>query len=115
MEQALVSLLRSLCPRTYPDTAPLSTVRPYVTWQLIGGTALRYVDNTPADKRMSMVQINVWADTRAGALTLARSIEDALCASTAFTATVNGEPIATVEEDLNLYGTIQDFTILGAR
>jgi hypothetical protein len=115
MEQALVSVLRGLCPRTYPDTAPLSTTRPYVTWQLLGGQALRYVDNTPADKRMSIVQINVWADSRAGALALARSIEDALCASTAFTAIVNGEPIATVEEDLNLYGTIQDFTILGAR
>ena len=115
MEQALVTLLRGLCSRTYPDTAPLSTQRPYVTWQHIGGTPLRYADNTAADKRMVVVQINVWSDTRAGALSLARSIEDAMCATSAFVASPNSEPISTVEEDLSLYGTIQDFTILGPR
>ena len=109
------SLLKTLCPRTFPDFAPIDTLRPYVTYQHIGGPALRYVDNTAADKRHSLIQINVWADSRAGALVLARQIEDALCSATAFVAGPESEPLGQAEPDFDRYGTVQDFSILAPR
>lgn len=116
MESDLVAVLQAVCPRVHPDIAPLATtVRPFITWQLIGGQALRHVDNTASAQRMSMVQINVWSFTRSESLTLARAVEDALCAATQFNARPNAELIAEVDEELSLYGTMQDFTILANR
>ena len=116
MESDLVAVLQTVCARVHPDIAPLATtVRPFITWQLIGGQALRHVDNTASAQRMAIVQVNVWSETRAQSLTLARAAEDALCAATQFNARPNAELIAQVDEDLTLYGTMQDFTILADR
>lgn len=115
IEAELTTVLKTLCARTFPDFAPISTAKPFVTYQGIGGRSLRWLDNTAADKRHSIVQINVWAASRIDAMTLARAIEDALCASTVFNARPEAEPISTAEEDLKLYGTIQDFSILSTR
>ena len=115
MESDLTTLLKTLCVRTYPDFAPTNTTRPYITYQLIGGPPTRFLDNTAADKRQVLVQINVWADTRAASLVLARQIEDALCASTAFSATPEEEPTCDSEPDFNRYGTTQDFLITALR
>ena len=41
MESDLVSLLKVICVRTYPDIAPEGTAVPYITWQGIGGDSLR--------------------------------------------------------------------------
>lgn len=115
MESDLTALLKGLCPRVYPDVAPISTVRPYVTYQAIGGRSLRWLNGQPADKRHTMVQINVWSDTRLGALQLVRSIEDALCGATVFNAQPDSEPVSEHEPDLDLYGSRQDFSIYSAR
>lgn len=111
VEAQLFGVLKVLCPRTFPDFAPVSTVRPYVTWQQVGGVPLRYLDNTAATVRNAEIQINVWADTRLSAVTLARQIEDALCASDAFQATPNGELVGDFDADIPVYGTRQDFAI----
>lgn len=115
METDMVALLRTLCSTVAPDAAPQGTAAPWVTWQLIGGQPQRYTEQAPADRRMSYVQINAWCSTRQASLTLIRAIEDALCASTAFEATPNAEPIADHEPDLKLYGMSQDFTIFAPR
>lgn len=115
MESDLFTLLKAVCPRVFPDIAPAGTALPYVTWQGIGGKALRFVDNTPADKRNSLMQINVWSATRLEANALIRQIEDALCASAVLTAVPEGEPLATYEEDTALYGNIQRFSIYSSR
>lgn len=114
-EAQLAAVLQALCPRVYPDTAPVTTQRPYVTYAFIGGTSLRYLDNTAADKREAFVQINVWDSARLTASTLARSIEDALCAHPAITARPQGELTYTSDEDLGLRGTLQTFTVLFPR
>lgn len=115
MESDLTTLLKTLCVRTYPDFAPTNTTRPYVTYQLIGGPATRWIDGSAADKRRTLVQINVWADTRAASLLLARQIEDAMCASLSFTARPEEEVLCDAEPDFNRYGTIQDFSIIALR
>lgn len=117
MESDLTLTLETLCPRVFPDIAPLSTKKPYVTWQLLGGKSLRFIDNTAADKRHSMVQINVWGSTRASTLDLARLIEDAMCAATVFTATPDGEAMGNIETDFEppIYGTVQSFSVWSTR
>lgn len=115
METDLTALLKTLCPRVFPDVAPISTARPYVTYQGIGGPSWRYLDNAAMDKRSTRVQINTWADTRLAALALARQIEDALCASVTLNCQPEGEPISDHNEDLDRYGCIQDFMIQSNR
>ncbi len=46
LEAALAAVLETVCPRVFPDFAPTSTARPYITYQQIGGEAPVYVDNT---------------------------------------------------------------------
>lgn len=115
MEADLNAMLKAICQRTFPDIAPEGTAAPYITWQGLGGESARFMDNTAADKRNTLMQINVWSKTRLEALTLIRQIEDALCASAAFVATPQGEPLSTYEPDTLLYGSIQRFGIWAAR
>jgi len=115
MEADLFALLQTLCPRVYPDVAPAGTAPPYVTWQGLGGRTLRYTDNTAANKRNTLMQVNVWSLKRSEANALIRSIEDALCASSAFVVEPEGEPLSTYEEETLLYGCIQRYSIYSAR
>lgn len=115
MESDLTTLLKAQAAHVFPDFAPAGTAAPWITYQGIGGRALRWLDNTPADKRHTLMQINVWAATRAAALALMRQVEDALCASPAFVVRPTGEPTSTAEEDIPLYGCQQDFDIWSAR
>lgn len=121
-EAELTTVLKTQCQRTFPDVAPLATAKPYVTYQFIGGEPLRYTENTPANKRFTLVQVNVWAATRLAANALAHLIEEALCdPSTPFTAGPVDE-IQTTHDDValpdapqGLYGTIQTFSALSTR
>ena len=115
MESDLVAALQALCPRVFPDVAPQGAAAPYITYQHIGGTPQRFVDGQAASLRHSMVQVNTWATTRAEALTLARAIEDALCANTAFIARPDSEPLGDVEGDTDRRGCLQDFSIWSDR
>lgn len=115
IEQQLFDTLKVLCPRTFPDFAPVSTVRPYITYQQIGGKSLRFLDNTAADKRHVEMQVNVWGNSRMETTALARQIEDALCASPLFVATPNSEPASDFDADIPVFGTRQDFSIYATR
>lgn len=117
MEASLTALLKTLVPSVFTDFAPAGTAAPWVTYQGIGGQALRYQDNSAAGIRHTMVQINVWAGSRAAALLLIRQVEEALCAASAFTARPASEPISTAENDMTppLYGCMQDFDIWAPR
>lgn len=115
MESDLTALLKTLCPRVYPDFAPAGTVAPWVTYQAIGGQALNYVDDTVPDARHTMLQVNVWSNTRAATLALMHQIEAALRASAAFNARPASEAVSDAEEDIAMYGSRQDFDIWAAR
>lgn len=117
LETAVVAVLQAQCPRVYPANAPLDTPRPFVTWDHIGGDPLRYIDGTAATNRMALLQINVWAATKAQALSLGLAIEDALCTAPAFSASPNVAPQGRFEDAVEppLYGSVQDFTVLGTR
>lgn len=115
MESDLVTLLKGICQRSFPDVAPNGTAAPWIVWQGIGGASARYLDNSAADKRNTLLQISVWSKTRLEALTLIRQIEDALCATASFYAGPQGEPLSTYEPDTQLYGCLQRFDIWATR
>lgn len=115
MEADLNTLLKTLCPRVFPDVAPAETATPYITWQALGGESIYALNNTPIDKRHTLMQINVWAASRLQSTTLARDIEAALALSKAFTAKPSGEPMSIYEDETKLYGAIQRFEIWHAR
>lgn len=98
--------------RVFPDVAPAGTARPHITWQQFGGKVINPIANESPGKRNANIQINVWADTRLGAVNLALDVEDAIRA-------IGGRPLAAsislYEPDTKLYGTIQEFSIWGDR
>lgn len=115
MEADLHQLLLTACPRVYPDVAPSGALKPWVTWQALGGESLGFLDNTAASHRHVLMQVNSWATTRMQALQIARDIETAMRASSAFIATPSGEPVSQFEPDTQLYGCIQRFEIYSTR
>ena len=115
LESDLNTLLKTKCPRVFPDVAPSGTALPYVTWQGLGGESLGFLDNTAGDRRNVLMQVNVWSSTRLQALQIARDIEDAMRSSSAFVASPLGEPLSTYEPDVPVYGTLQRFSIWAAR
>lgn len=115
LEIDLPDTLKVLCPRVFPDVAKTNTQRPYITWQQIGGDVINPIANDIPDKRNAYIQINVWASTRLEANTLALQIEAALIQSTAFTARPQSALMAAFEDDTDLRGTMQDFTIWALR
>jgi len=116
IEEDLGALLGGLvATRVYPDVAPFDTPRPYLTYQKIGGSPINYTTDELPTTQHSLVQINVWADSRVAASTLARQVENTLRQATSLTARPEGEPISQHEPDLGRYGTLQDFSIWSAR
>lgn len=115
LESDLVTLLKTLCPRVFPDVAPTDTQRPYITWQQIGGEALVYVEGATLNRRNAEVQINAWADTRAQANALSLQVEAALVAAAGLQARPQGALIAAHDEDTDLRGAQQDFSIWAIR
>jgi hypothetical protein len=114
LESDLFNAIKGLVSnRVFPDVAPINTARPYVTYQQVGGEAENYLESAVVGKRNARMQINVWADTRAAAMTLCRSIEDTLVTSTTLRAYVLGAPVSLYEDETSppLYGTRHDFSI----
>lgn len=116
VESDIFDLLKGLVSnRVYPDAAPVSTTRPYITYHQIGGMPISYVENTVPDHKHGMFQVNVWTDTRASASSLALQIEAAFIGSSAFQARADSGIRAEHEPDMNLYGASQDFSIWSVR
>jgi hypothetical protein len=115
LETDLVAVLHTLCPRVFPDVAPTTTQRPYITYQQVGGERAHYVEGQQIAKVNALVQINVWHDTRLAANTLSRQVEAALLAATTLQAEPEGALVAAFDDATELRGAQQDFSIWGAR
>lgn len=111
MESDLFLLLQGVCPRVYPDVAPTDTPRPYVTWQQIGGDVINPLNNEPPGKRNASIQINVWSETRAEAISVINQIEDAMRVATAFLARPQAAAFNDYDHDMKRYGSQQEFSI----
>lgn len=110
MVAILQAALETLSARVFPDIAPEGTQRPYITWQAIGGKPVNFIDPTVPSKKNARVQVNVWADTRLEAATIAEQIEDTLRGIAALHTTVLGAPTSIYEPETKLKGSMQDFS-----
>lgn len=109
---AIKSLVSNRC---FPDFAPLSTARPYITYVQIGGEAISYLDNTVPDGKIGRFQINVWGDTRASVSALMLQVEAAMIQATAFSARPVSAPSSDYDHDSLVYGAMQDFSVFSTR
>lgn len=96
--------------RFYADTAQQDTQRPFATYQQVGGEAPNSFCDGVATRRNGRFQFNVWADTRAQASTLMRSLEAVLTGST-IKARAIGALIGRYDAPTKTYGAQQDFSI----
>jgi hypothetical protein len=115
LESDLFAVISAVCPRAYPDYAPFDTQRPFVIWSQIGGSVINPMANEVPDKRNAFVQINVWHDTRYGAVEVSQQIEAALIQATQFQARPMSAIVNASDEDLGIRGAMQDFSIWASR
>jgi hypothetical protein len=101
--------------RCFPDMAPIATVRPYITYTQIGGEAYVYLDGTLADKKNGRFQVNVWADSRSSASTVMLQVESAMVQAAAFNARPVSAPSSAYDYDMQVYGSMQDFSVNSTR
>lgn len=109
-EADLYTLLKAVTPRVFPDFAPVDTLRPYVTFQAIGGDVINPLSGAAPGKRNAEMQINVWSDKRSDALSVSRAIEDSMRAATAFLARPLSAAVSDYDADVPVYGSRQDFS-----
>ena len=109
-EADLTTLLKTVCPRVFPDFAKTRTPRPYVTYQAVGGRVINFLANTAPGRRNAEIQVNVWSSSRAEALELSRAIETAMRGATAFIATPIAAAVSDFDADVPVYGCRQDFS-----
>lgn len=113
VEADLFNVLSGLVPatRVYPDVAPQSVAKPYITYQQVGGQSVNTLESAVVGKRNARFQVNCWDVSRLNVATLARQVEDAIASSTVVRGYVLGAMTAIFEQDLLLYGTRQDFSV----
>lgn len=115
LEDKLTALLRTVCPRTWSDFAPVNTVRPYLTYQQIGGEAVTFIDSTQPSKENATIQISIWADSRPDAKALIKQVEAVLVAAV----DPQCEPLSAASNDFDAdmprYSSRQDWSVWADR
>lgn len=75
---AVKTLLGTNPVRLYPfGSAPQDVAKPYVTWQMVGGSPENYLGNRP-DIDLFAIQIDVWADKASDTRAVAGALRDAI-------------------------------------
>lgn len=95
--------------RCFPDTAPLSTVKPYATYQQVGGVLLQPLAKVVADKASAHMQINIWHSTRIDARLLESAVETAMVTDDTINARKIVESVYEYDDDLKLFGFRMEF------
>ena len=101
--------------RCYPDIAPITTAKPYITYTQIGGEAISYHDDIVPNLKNGRFQVNVWADTRASASSIILQIESAMVLAQSFQARPIGAASNNYDHDMQTYGSMQDFNVTSTR
>ncbi|MQA39034.1 DUF3168 domain-containing protein [Rugamonas aquatica] len=110
LEGLIATALRPVAgSRVYPDLAPADAQRPYITYQVVGGSAVNYVEASVPDIQNARVQISVWADTRLAASDVGKQAEDALRLCLPLRTTVLTARRSLYDPTEQLRGCMQDF------
>mgnify|MGYP007090083787 CR=1 FL=1 len=116
IETDLRAAIINLAPnRVFPDFAPPAILAetapaPFITYQVVGGRGRQTIQKADSLK-IYRVQVNCYGKTRILCSNLAILVESALHTASAFKAVALNEPISTYEDEVGLYGCIQDFSI----
>lgn len=111
IEADIKAVLATACARVFPDFAPVSTTRPYVTFRQVGGDTINPLAQEVPNLRHPTFQVNVWANSRASAASTMLAIESAMRLATTFTASPVGESASDFDADVPVYGAEQEFTV----
>lgn len=111
----LAALTGLVAGRIFPDTAPLSTPRPYITYQQIGGTPISFVEKAVPSKKNGLFQIDVFSSSRMQSASLIIQVEGAIVTAAAFQGEATDMPTSGKDDDLQIYRAFQTFTIWSDR
>lgn len=115
LESILVGLLTPVVAQVYPDVAPSGTEPPYANYMQFGGEAVTFIGAEVPSKRNANIQIDIYCTTRAEAISLMLAVESTLT----WSASLQAKPIsamrATLDDESDLRGASQDFTIWSDR
>jgi hypothetical protein len=115
LESNLYAVLSTVCDNVYPDFAPEDTPRPFITWEQVGGSAIKPLGKSVPNVREAMIQISVWSETRLGTSQLMLLVDSAMRTATQFAARPDAEMMSTADQETGLRGAIQDFVIRDLR
>lgn len=115
LESDLFTLLKTVCPRVYPDQAPADVALPYMVWTIMGGDAIRPLNKTVPNRRSAIVQVSIWSVSRLEASTLILATDSAMRQATAFDAQAESEMVSISDPDTGYRGATQDFMVRGYR
>lgn len=93
----------------FPYVAPPSTPRPYAVWQQVGGIPVNFLEGVGSDKKNARIQIKVYSDTAAEAMTLMRQLENVMVVAPQLGFILSGA-VGLYDEETKLYGAMQDFS-----
>jgi len=111
-EEHIYNVLQHLAGgRVFPDLAEAGTDKPYITYQAVGGAPLNFLSGDRPSKQSVRMQVNVWAERRTDASEIGMLVEDALRSATALQVEVATGRVSTYDEETDLRGTMQDFTL----
>jgi hypothetical protein len=116
IETSIRAAIINLAPnRVFPDFAPPAILAeaspaPFITYQVIGGRGRSTIQKADSIK-IYRVQVNCFAKTRILCSNLAVLVESTLHTASGFKAVSLNEPISTFEDEVGLFGCIQDFSI----
>ena len=112
MEQQIITAIKTVLPNVevYNDFAGTDPTSPYVVIQRVGGEGQLYLDKLTKGGYQVRLQVAVWAADRITANNSALLIESAITELPQ--ATALGAAVADFDEDTNLRGMRQDFSIL---
>ena len=117
VESDIYNALKGLVSnRCYPDFAPIGTVRPFITYEQTGGEVVSYIEGiTLPNTKNGRFEIGVFADSRASCASIALQVETAMAASTAFQAEALHAPISDYASEVQIYSSIQNFSVWSDR
>ena len=111
-EATLYSLLSPLVGgRVYPDMLTTQQDGAYIIWQQVGGEEYAQLSGEGVELLHARVQVACWAGSRLAANALVRQVKAAMLAGFTPPPQVFGAPVSQGNEDLRLYGAIQDFGV----
>lgn len=115
LETELVTLVATVVPNTWAKVAPNDAELPYLVYNQIGGQAPTFMGREVPSKRNADMQIDIYCETDLEAIAKMLAVESVLTLATTLQAKPVGAMRGTLDDESDLRGASQDFTIWADR